>query len=117
MKYGIHHQKRRVVVGLALYWLSALNGGLWTSMAFAQSEQPIAYIGHGAFFDHTGKQIPLTQAFVEQAQAWYREDLLRSLGPKRKKAFTRFEEQLRDGVEIEPLIDINRTMMEGLMPR
>ena len=39
--------------------------------AQAQDTEPIAYIGHGGFFDQNGKQIEPTVEFVEKAQAWY----------------------------------------------
>ena len=38
----------------------------------AQEKEPIAYIGHGGFFDHDGKQIELAVDFVAKAQDWYR---------------------------------------------
>jgi len=101
MRTRIPFQAVRVFAGLAVYWFSALSGGMWPSHALAQSEQPIAYIGHGAFFDHSGNQIPLTQAFVEQAQAWYRKDLLIGLDTPKKKELARFERRLHDGVKLQ----------------
>ena len=101
MKNRILPQGMRLFVGLALCWFSVLSGSLWSSNALAQGEQPIAYIGHGAFFDHTGNQIPLTQAFVEQAQAWYREDMHAGLDMGKKKEFSRFEQRLHDGMKMQ----------------
>jgi hypothetical protein len=49
----------------------------------ADADEPIAYIGHGAFFDSSGNQIKLTQDFVEKAQAYYRQRLLSSMPPDR----------------------------------
>ncbi|MBK8277280.1 MAG: hypothetical protein IPK92_16060 [Nitrospira sp.] len=96
-----YSHRARVIVGLALCWGSVVSGGILSDNALAQSEQPIAYIGHGAFFDHSGNQIPLTMAFVEQAQAWYRKDLLTGLDKGKKKAFARFEGRLREGVTMQ----------------
>jgi hypothetical protein len=101
MKKRIHPHGARVFVGLALCCFSVLSGGLSPSKVLAQGEQPIAYIGHGGFFDHRGNQIPLTQAFVEQAQAWYRKDMLTGLDTGRKKEFSRFEQRLQGGVKME----------------
>jgi hypothetical protein len=50
----------------------------------AQEKEPIAYIGHGGFFDQNGKQIELTLEFVAKAQDWYRAKLLSNL-PEDKK--------------------------------
>ena len=47
--------------------------------ALAADDEPIAYIGHGGFFDRTGKQIEVTLDFIERAQAYYRERLLKSI--------------------------------------
>jgi hypothetical protein len=97
----VHHQGMHIFVGSVLCWFSVFLIGLWTNSALAQSEQPIAYIGHGAFFDHSGNQIPVTQAFVEKAQAWYREDMLTSLDSGKNKQFARFKRQLHKGVKMQ----------------
>jgi hypothetical protein len=90
----------RALVALGAVWLSAVSGGLWSSDARAQDreQEPIAYIGHGAFFDHKGNEIRLTQAFVEKAQAWYREDMLSALNAVQKRDFAVFEQGLYVGV-------------------
>ena len=101
MTIGIRPQRVRTLVVLAACWFSVMSGGLWSSEARAQDEQPIAYIGHGGFFDHMGNQIQLTQAFVEQAQAWYREDMLTGLDARKKSEFSGFEQRLHDGVKMQ----------------
>jgi len=56
------------------------------SSAPAQSfpDEPIAYIGHGAAFDKSGRRIQLTPAFIESAQAYYIGKLRERVpGPKR----------------------------------
>jgi hypothetical protein len=88
----------RVPVALAVCGLLALSGPVWSTVARAQSEEPIAYIGHGAFFDGLGNEIHLTQAFVDKAQAWYREDMLAALTASQKRDFAAFEQRLYDGV-------------------
>jgi hypothetical protein len=101
MKTGHHSHWIRAVVAAAACWVTAMSGGLWSNEARAQSEEPIASIGHGAFFDRTGNEIPLTQAFVEKAQTWYREDMLSSLNARQKRDFAAFERRLYDGVQVQ----------------
>jgi len=38
------------------------------SPAAADPDEPIAYVGHGAFFDAAGRQITPTPEFVAKAQ-------------------------------------------------
>ena len=99
MKIRIHPQQVRTFVALAASWLIALSGGLWSIEVLAQTEEPIAYIGHGAFFDHAGNEIHMTQAFVEKAQAWYRAELLSGLDEGKRAEFARFEQRLYEGVQ------------------
>src|SRR5712692_7625134 len=84
MEIGLHSQWTRALVAVAACWFSAVSGSLSSNQALAQGEEPIAYIGHGAFFDRMGNEIHVTQAFVERAQAWYREDMLSSMALKQR---------------------------------
>ncbi|HWU52949.1 MAG TPA: hypothetical protein VN153_09045, partial [Tahibacter sp.] len=76
-------------------------GSVWAGAAPAGSDEPIAYIGHGAFFEASGKQITPTQQFVAEAQAWYRADLSRRLGEGKAADFAMFEHDLFDGVPLQ----------------
>jgi len=98
MRSGRRSRCTRALVALAACWLAAVCGSLWPQDTRAQSEEPIAYIGHGAFFDRQGNEIQLTQAFVERAQAWYREDMLPALSVRQKSEFATLEQQLYAGV-------------------
>jgi hypothetical protein len=60
----------------------------------ADDNEPIAYIGHGAFFDRNGNQIKLTQDFIEKAQAYYRQKLLSSMPPEKLANFSEVEKGL-----------------------
>jgi len=84
----------------AIVWFLAQSSCLLSSLAVAQTEQPISYIGHGAFFDSKGNEIPVTQAFVAKAQAWYRKDFLSGASEVTKREFAGFEERLFHGVEM-----------------
>lgn len=97
MNIGINPRRSRSLTIIAIAgWL-----GIFSGVAFAQSEEPIAYIGHGAFFDRRGNEIVVTQEFVQKAQAWYRAELLAGLDQKKKAQFSEFEQQLTKGVRME----------------
>ena len=51
------------------------------------ADQPIAVIGHGAMFDREGKQIEVTEEFIEQAQQFYLEDLYKKANNAQKVRF------------------------------
>ncbi len=69
--------------------------------AWAEEAGPIAYIGHGAFFDQEGRQIVVTQAFVAKAQDWYRAKLLSGLKEDKKAEFNKLENQFAKGMEAQ----------------
>lgn len=61
-------------------------------------QEPIAYVGHGGFFDQKGRQIVPTAEFVATAQSWYRERLMTGLSPKQRIEFTAFKQRLGKGL-------------------
>ncbi|MCW3849251.1 hypothetical protein OF829_18590 [Sphingomonas sp. LB-2] len=79
---------------LALGAMAGMFGMSSSLSAQAQGEEPIAYIGHGAFFERDGKQIVPTAEWVAKAQDWYRAKLSRSLDSKGKAAFATFDRRL-----------------------
>jgi hypothetical protein len=101
MKIGRHARRMRALVAFAAGLIGALSLALSSSGARAQAEEPIAYTGHGGFFDRMGNQIQVTQAFVERAQAWYREDMLSALNPGQKRELALFEQRLYDAVPVQ----------------
>src|SRR4051812_11204158 len=70
------------------------------SRVIAQEEEPIASIGHGAFFDHQGNQLEVTQEFVERVQRWYRRLLLADLTDRQRAEFADFERRLTKGLGV-----------------
>ncbi len=66
----------------------------------SQQGEPIAYIGHGAFFERNGRQIVPTAQWVAKAQSWYRGQLLAGLKPSQKAAFLDFEGRLTKGLNL-----------------
>lgn len=101
MKTGVTSYQDRVWVALVAGWLLAIAVGTCSSPALAQTEEPIAYIGHGAFFDSKGNEIQMTQEFVAGAQAWYRTELLSGLDESKKRELSAFEKRLYGGVDMK----------------
>ena|GEM_PF-952315 len=62
--------------------------------------EPIAYVGHGGFFDHNGRQIVPTAELVAMAQSWYRKRLLAGLGPDQKAELSAFERRLGEDLNL-----------------
>jgi hypothetical protein len=71
---------------------------LGAAASHAQERDPIAFVGHGAFFDAGGKQVAPTPDFVARAQTFYRAKLLATLPQDKKSQFARFQKQLADEV-------------------
>jgi len=67
----------------------------------ADSDEPIAYIGHGGFFDSKGNQIPVTAPWVAQTQQWYRRKLAAALPAEKKSAFADYDKRLSTAVKSE----------------
>jgi hypothetical protein len=69
--------------------------------AGADDQEPIAYVGHGAFFDHNGNQIVPTPEFIASALAWYRAKLILQLGPQKRSEFEASERRAREGLNLK----------------
>lgn len=94
--------------------------------AFAQPQEPIAFTGHGVMFDHSGKPIEVTSAFIERAQAYYIELLSARLEPARLAAFhrerTRYSETYKrsstaadQGSDKQDALIINAALIDWLI--
>lgn len=77
--------RNKTVSGAASLLLGAALG--WSSATLAQVQEPIAFIGHGVFFDETGHPIQATPAFIEKAQTYYIETLSARLQPAQRTIF------------------------------
>ncbi|WP_155904954.1 hypothetical protein [Methylopila sp. M107] len=62
-----------VNIALTVAMFSAAAGSASSQPA---EEEPIAYIGHGAIFDKSGRQIEPTLEFIKTAQDWYRNKII-----------------------------------------
>lgn len=78
---------------------SVILGVFLSVAAVAQEREPIAFIGHGAFFDENGKQIEVTPEFVAKAQAFYRNKLAAALPDAQKKLLANIEERVAPGLQ------------------
>jgi hypothetical protein len=102
MKVERRSQILRAAILLITGCVIVLGANPWSNRMYAQpgpQQEPIAYIGHGAFFDAAGNELEITQAFVDKAQAWYRTKLLADLDEVKKREFTVLEKSLLTGVE------------------
>ncbi len=86
---------------LIAYLSIGIIAALWSQPSQAQDREPIAASGHGGFFDHEGRQIPVTLGFVVKAQAWYRTKLLTDLSARQKQDFAAYEKRLYAGLDIK----------------
>jgi hypothetical protein len=82
----------------AMCFLTLSCGAPETPHVAPDSPEPIAYIGHGGFFDRQGRQVVPTADFVAAAQDWYRRKLLAGLDAARQAEFEDFEKRLSAAV-------------------
>lgn len=81
--------------GVLLLGAVAGVAGMSTRLAAqAVGEEPIAYIGHGVFFERGGRAITPTAEWVAKTQDWYRAHLMSALDPAGKAEFAGFEKRL-----------------------
>jgi hypothetical protein len=78
-----------------------LIAALTARPVWAQEEEPIAGVGHGAFFDRSGRQIVPTAEFVAGAQSWYRRRLLAGLKAEQQKELAAFERRIGEGLDLD----------------
>ena len=116
--------RNKSINGAATLVLSAALG--WSSVTWAQAQEPIAFIGHGVMFDDAGNQIQATPAFIEKAQAFYIETLSAQLQPSQKSKFSAERERYfktykrpgdgggQDGAKQDTLI-INAALIDWLI--
>lgn len=71
-----------------------------TPQSVDTDEEPVAYIGHGAFFDARGGQIAMTPAEVERIHAWYEARLLRRMDAKHQSEFQSLRSQLTKSLDL-----------------
>lgn len=88
--------------GLIAFAVSALlMGVLVSSRAEPFEAEPIAYVGHGGFFNVDGQQITVTPEFVAKAQAYYRKKLMAAATVDRRKSLRTFEGGLTNGLKLQ----------------
>jgi len=73
-----------------------------TTTAAASLPEPIAFIGHGAMFDHLGREVSPSIAFLSRAQDWYRSKLLADVKATDRQQFGLIERELSAGLALDP---------------
>jgi hypothetical protein len=69
--------------------------------AQAQEGEPIAAVGHGAFFDSRGRQIVPTADWVARTQAWYHSRLVSGLNRSQQTEFAALERRMSEGLDLD----------------
>ena len=69
-------------------------------VAQGSPDEPIAYIGHGAFFDRSGTEISPSLKFIDDAQNWYRNALAAKLTDAKRDEFNKLELKLTGGIKL-----------------
>ena len=95
----LFHRKARFLplLGLAAF---ALGAGIHSVAAVPEPEEPIAYIGHGAFFDKNGTELVMSPEMLERVLAFYETRLLRRFDAKRKGEFQALRLNLTKGLDL-----------------
>ncbi len=94
----MHRKTLPVISVLVLFFVfSAIQPAYSNSDPLSETMEPIAYIGHGAMFDRTGKEIQVTPEFLREAQNYYRDALLKKTDEKRRVLFEQKRQRLFSG--------------------
>ncbi len=90
----------RLVLPLLLSLMAfAINGSI-TGARAQDTSAPIAYMGHGAFFDASGKQIVPTEKFIRGAIDWYRIDVMKRVPTAKRTALERQLKAARQSLDL-----------------
>ncbi|MFZ0749306.1 MAG: hypothetical protein WAM70_08090, partial [Pyrinomonadaceae bacterium] len=90
------------------------------SSAMAQlPNEPIAYIGHGAMFDQSGREIPPTPSFILHAQTWYLTTLRAKSTASQRAELAKLERDLTQNLalDMQSRLLVNTYLIEWLLNR
>lgn len=109
-----------VTFSLALFSLvltSAFQPAYSSNHLDSQSNEPIAYIGHGAMFDRNGKEIQVTSEFISEAQKFYLDTLLSQVNEKQRALFKQKQKRLLSGQQWDARSEhyVNSVLIEWLI--
>jgi hypothetical protein len=81
------------------------------------TKEPIAYTGHGAMFNHEGKEVAPSLTFVGNAQLWYRDHLVAKLTEAQRAEFVDMEDRLTKGLALDQQsrLTINGMLIDWLI--
>lgn len=85
--------------------------------AQVEEKEPIAYIGHGAMFDQSGKEVKPSLAFIRAAQAWYRAALVKKLTKAQQLRFNQLEQGVTKGLALDgqSQLVLNSYLLDSLL--
>ena len=81
----------------------------------AASPEPIAYMGHGAMFDQSGRELVRTEKFVLGAQQWYMRDLSSRLLQENRSEFLALQREIDQ--RKDDRLAVNALLMQWLVDR
>jgi len=79
----------RTLFVLFLGVVALVAGGRGSMPQAQENRPPVAYTGHGAFFDGEGRQITPTESFIRGALDWYRRDVEPRVRPGKLRIYER----------------------------
>ena len=91
----------RTFVGLAFFAL-CVSAYAQPVPRGAPGAGPIGYTAHGGIFDSAGNEIAPSLAFIETAQAWYRDRLLARISKQDRTRFEAMERRISTGLTVDP---------------
>ncbi len=84
-------------IAVCVLCVIALNQGIHAQELKELQEDPIAFIGHGAMFDKSGRVIEPTLEFIRSAQSFYIKDIKRKLSTQKRARASTIAKTLTDG--------------------
>ncbi len=78
-----------------------VGGAVLTANAQPSDKEPIAYTGHGAMFNQQGKEVAPSLSFINEAQTWYRNYLVKKLNERQRAQFGLLENRMTKGLELD----------------
>jgi hypothetical protein len=103
---------------LAMCSLLVLSIAGQASAQPASSQEPIAFIGHGALFGPDGSEIAPTVKFIDRATGWYIEELKKGLSAAQRTEFDAMQSSMTQGLPDEQSkLIVNTQLIDWLLDR
>ncbi len=111
--------RTHLVLTFLLVLAALARGGAITAARAQDNAAPIAYMGHGAFFDTSGKQIVPTEKFIRGALGWYRTEAAKRVPAAERAAFERRLGAARQspGLTVNQQLMLELRAVDGLLAK